>query len=71
MSADESPLESYAAALLEQIKDGIEQGCSVSLTSRRIAALAYLHRELDPWQPCRSDFCAFHEHVSRETGLHL
>lgn len=60
MVPDMPEVEAYAAALLREIKQGIEAGCSVSLTNRRIAALAELHAALDPWQPCRCDYCEFH-----------
>lgn len=60
MSADMPEVEAYAAALLQEIEQGIEHGCSVAITARRIAALADLHAVLDPWQPCPCNYCASH-----------
>lgn len=64
MAADMPELEAYAEALLQELRQGLDEGCSVASTDRRIAALAVLHHMLDPWQPCRCDFCEFHvKHV--------
>lgn len=65
MSADMPEVEAYADALVQELEHGIANGCSVSVTARRVAALASLHETMDPWQPCPCQYCALHLELSR------